>query len=177
MIVDTKEITNPILVIAILLLAASIAYVGYNYGHVNANTQVTPVVVTPVPTPIPTPTPDPTYLTNVVTVSSMETGGGFPQINIREDDRCFDVSYSDYDRISVGDRIQLHVVSTYTPFSSLVYKVDYVNVVSHHRSNTRYYYYNDRYYRDDDRVTVEVTHDEARRYGYSHERPNWWLDD
>lgn len=166
--------TSPLLIIVILILAAAIAYAGYNYGHVNAITP-TVVAVTPVPTPIPT--PDPTYTTNVVTVSSMTTSGGFPQINIREDDRCFDVSYSDYDRLSVGDKIQLHVVSTYRPFSCLVYKVDYVNIISHHRSNLRYYYWNDRYYRNDDRVTIEVTRDEANRHGYSRERPNWWLDD
>jgi len=165
---------NPILIIVILLLAASVAYAGYNYGHVNATT---PTVITVTPFPTPTPTPDTSYLTNTVTISSMTTSGGFPQINIREDDRCFDVSYSDYDRLSVGDKIQLHVVSTYTPFSSLVYKVDYVNIISHHRSNTRYYYWNDHYYRNDDRVTVEVTRDEAYRHGYSRERPNWWLDD
>ncbi len=165
---------NPILIIVILLLAASVAYAGYNYGHVNATT---PTVITVTPVPTPTPIPDTSYLTNVVTVSSMTTSGGFPQVNIREDDRCFDVSYSDYDRLSVGDKIQLHVVSTYTPFSSLVYKVDYVNIISHHRGNTRYYYWNDHYYRNDDRVTVEVTRDEAYRYGYSRERPNWWLDD
>ena len=167
---------NPILIIVILLLAASVAYAGYNYGHVNATTP-TVITVTPVATPIPTPTPDPTYLTNTVTISSMTTSGGFPQINIREDDRCFDVSYADYDRLSVGDRIQLHVVSTYRPYSCLVYKVDYVNIISHHMSNTRYYYWNDHYYRNDDRVTVEVTRDEAYRHGYSRERPNWWLED
>lgn len=170
----TINTENPILIIVILLLAASVAYAGYNYGHVNATT---PTVITVTPAPTPTPTPDPTYLTNTVTISSMTTSGGFPQINIREDDRCFDVSYADYDRLSVGDRIQLHVVSTYRPYSCLVYKVDYVNIISHHRSNTRYYYWNDHYYRNDDRVTVEVTRDEAYRHGYSRERPNWWLED
>lgn len=174
MIVDTKDITTPILVIAVLILAASIAYAGYNYGHVNATT---PTVITVTPAPIPTPTPDPTYLTNVVTISGMTTNGGFPQVNIREDNRCFDVSYSDYDRLSVGDKIQLHVVSTYNPYGTVVYKVDYVNIVSHRYSNTRYYYWNDRYYRNDDRVTIEVTRDEANRHGYTRERPNWWYDD
>ena len=170
----TINTENPILIIVILLLAASVAYAGYNYGHVNATT---PTVITVTPAPTPTPTPDTSYLTNTVTISSMTTSGGFPQINIREDDRCFDVSYADYDRLSVGDRIQLHVVSTYRPYSCLVYKVDYVNIISHHRSNTRYYYWNDHYYRNDDRVTVEVTRDEAYRHGYSRERPNWWLED
>lgn len=172
----TINTENPILIIVILLLAASVAYAGYNYGHVNATTP-TVITVTPVVTPIPTPTPDPTYLTNTVTISSMTTSGGFPQINIREDDRCFDVSYADYDRLSVGDRIQLHVVSTYRPYSCLVYKVDYVNIISHHRSNTHYYYYNHKYWRDDDHVTIEVTRDGANKHGYSRERPNWWLDD
>lgn len=167
--------TNSILVIVILILAASIAYAGYNYGHANTVTPTVVTVVTPAPTP--TPTPDPAYLTNVVTVSSMTCSAGFAQVNIREDNRIFDVSYSDYDRLSVGDKIQLHVVSTYTPFSSLVYKVDYVNIISHRYSNTRYYYYNHKYWRNDDRVTVEVTQDEAYKHGYSRERPNWWLDD
>lgn len=170
-----NDIATPILVIVILILAASIAYAGYNYGHVNTVTPTVVTVVTPAPTP--TPTPDPAYLTNVVTISSMETGGGFPQVNIREDNRCFDVSYSDYDRLSVGDKIQLHVVSTYNPYGTTVYKTDYVNIISHHYSNTHYYYYDHKYWRDDNRVTIEVTRDEAYRYGYSRERPNWWLDD
>ena len=151
MLIDTKEITTPILVIVILILAASIAYAGYNYGHVNTTT---PTVITVTPTPVPTSTPDPTYMTNVVTISSMETGGGFPQVNIREDNRCFDVSYSDYDRLSVGDRVQFHVVSSYNPWGNVIYKVDYVNIISHHYSNTQYYYYNHKYWRNDDRVTV-----------------------
>jgi hypothetical protein len=165
---------NPILIIVILLLAASVAYAGYNYGHV---TTTTPTVVTVTPVPTPTPAPDTSYLTNVVTISSMTTSGGFCQINIINDDRTFNVPYSYYDELSPEDRVQFHVVSTYTPFSSVVYKVDYVNIISHHRSNTRYYYWNDRYYRDDDRVTVEVTRDEARRHDWVNERPNWWLDD
>ena len=175
MMIDTKEITTPILVIAVLILAASIAYAGYNYGHVN--TPSTPTVITVTSTPVPTPTPDPTYLTNVVSVDSMTTSAGFCQINIREDNRIFDVPYSYYDELSPEDRVQFHVVSTYNPYGSVVYKVDYVNIISHHWSNTRYYYYNNRYWRDDDRVTIEVTRDEAYKHGYSRERPNWWLDD
>lgn len=174
MMIDTKEITTPILVIAVLILAAAIAYAGYNYGHVNATT---PTVVTVAPTPVPTPTPDPTYLTNVVTVSSMTCSAGFAQVNIREDNRIFDVPYSYYDELSPEDHVQFHVVSTYNPYGSVVYKVDYVNIISHHWSNTRYYYYNNRYWRDDDSVTIEVTRDEAYKHGYSRERPNWWLDD
>jgi len=173
MILDTKDIEKPILVIVILILAAAIAYAGYNYGHVNT----TPAVVTVTPTPVPTPTPDPTYLTNVVSVDSMTTSAGFAQVNIREDNRIFDVPYSYYDELNVGDKIQFHVVSTYNPYGSVVYKVDYVNIISHHWSNTRYHYYDHKYWRDDDRVTIEVTRDEAYKHGYSRERPNWWLDD
>ena len=176
MLIDTKEITTPILVIVILILAASIAYAGYNYAHTNSTTPVV-VTVTPTPTPVPTPTPDPSYLTNVVTIDSMTGSAGFAQVNIRQDGRIFDVPYSYYDELNVGDRVQFHVVSSYNPYGSVVYKVDYVNIISHYHSNTRYYYWNDRYYRDDDRVTVEVTRDEAYRHGYSRERPNWWLDD
>ncbi len=172
MLVDTKEITTPILVIVVLILAASIAYAGYNYGHTNT------VVTTPiVATVTPTPTPNPSYLTNVVTISSMTTSASFAQVNIREDNRIFDVPYSYYDELTPGDRVQFHVVSTYTPFSSIVYKVDYVTIISHYWSHTRYYYYNDRYWKDDDRVTIEVTWDEAYKHGYSHERPNWWSND
>ena len=169
MIVDTKEYTTPILVIVVLLLAASIAYAGYYYGHVNIIT-TTPTVVTVASTT----TSDTSYLTNVVTVDSMTTSGGFPQINIREDDRIFNVPYSYYDELDVGDRIQLHVVSTYTPFSTIVYKVDYVTIVSHSWSNTRYYYYENKYYRDDDRVTVEVTRDEASRHNFVNGKPAHW---
>lgn len=172
MIVDTKEYTTPILVIVVLLLAASIAYAGYNYGHVNIIT-TTPTVVTVASTT----TSDTSYLTNVVTVDSMTTSGGFPQINIREDDRIFNVPYSYYDELNVGDRVQFHVVSTYTPFSTIVYKVDYVTIISHSWSNTRYYYYNDKYYRDDNRVTVEVTRDEASRHNFVNGRPSRWVDD
>ena len=168
MLIDTSKYTTPILVIVVLILAASIAYAGYNYGHVN--TVATPTVVTITPTA----TPDTSYLTNVVTVSSMTTSGGFPQVNIREDDRAFNVPYSYYDELTPGDRVQFHVVSTYTPFSSIVYKVDYVNIISHSWSNTRYYYWNDRYYRDDDRVTIEVTRDEARKHNFVNGRPERW---
>jgi len=166
MLIDTSKCTTPILVIAILLLTASIAYAGYNYGHANIPTQTSVVIVTPTPTPEPT-----SYLTNVVTVDSMTTSGGFPQINIREDSRIFDVPYSYYDELTPGDRVQFHVVSTYTPFSTLVYKVDYVSIISHHWSNTRYYYWNDRYYRDDNHVTIEVTRDEAYNHNWVNERP------
>jgi len=169
---DTKDITTPIFVIAILLLSASIAYAGYNYGHVNA-----PTVVKVAPTPVPTPTPDPTYLTNVVTISSMTCAAGFAQVNIREDTRIFDVPYSYYDELNMGDRVQFHVVSTYTPYNAIVYKVDYINIISHHWSNTRYYYYNDRYWRDDDRVTIEVTRDEAYKHDWVNGRPSRWYDD
>ena len=177
MLIDTKEITTPILVIVILILAASIAYAGYNYGHVAATTPAVVTVVTPVPTPVPTPTPDTTYLTNVVSVDSMTTSAGFCQINIREDNRIFDVPYSYYDELSPEDRVQFHVVSTYNTWGNVIYKVDYVNIISHHYSNTRYYYYNHKYWRDNDRVTIEVTRDEAYKHGYSRDRPNWWLDD
>lgn len=166
--------TSPILIIVILVLAAAIAYAGYNYGHVNATTP-TVIAVTPVPTP--TPIPDTSYLTNVVTVSGMTCAAGFAQVNILQDNRIFDVPYSYYDELSPEDRVQFHVVSTYNPYGTVVYKVDYVNIISHHRSNTRYYYWNDRYYRNDDRVTIEVTRDEANRHGYTRDRPNWWLDD
>jgi hypothetical protein len=165
---------NPILIIVILLLAASVAYAGYNYGHVNATT---PTVITVTPAPTPTPTPDTSYLTNTVTVSSMTCAAGFAQVNIIQDNRIFDVPYSYYDELSPEDRVQFHVVSTYNPYGNVVYKVDYVNIVSHHRSNTHYYYYNHKYWRDDDRVTIEVTRDEANKHGYSRERPNWWMDD
>jgi hypothetical protein len=104
----------------------------------------------------------------------MTTSGGFPQINIREDDRIFNVPYSYYDELNVGDRIQLHVVSTYTPFSTIVYKVDYVTIVSHSWDNTQYYYYDNKYYRDDNRVTVEVTRDEASRHNFVNGRPAHW---
>ena len=170
----TTNTENPLLIIVILILAAAIAYAGYNYGHVNATT---PTVITVTPVPTPTPTPDTSYLTNVVTVSSMTCSAGFAQVNILQDNRIFDVPYSYYDELSPEDRVQFHVVSTYNPYGTVVYKVDYVNIISHHRSNTRYYYWNDRYYRNDDRVTIEVTRDEANRHGYLRERPNWWLDD
>jgi len=171
MILDTKELEKPILVIVILLLAAVIAYAGYNYGH--ANTIAPPIVVTPTvaPTPVPTPT-DTSYLTNVLTVDSMTTGGGFPQVNIREDNRIFDVMYSDYDNLNVGDRVQFHVVSTYNPYGNIVYKTDYVSIISHSWSNTRYYYYSNKYYRDNDRVTVEVTRDEASKHDFVNGRPS-----
>jgi hypothetical protein len=170
MIFDTKDLQTPIFVIAILILAAAIAYAGYNYGHVNTVTTPTVVTVTP------TVTPDTTYLTNVVTVDALTTSGGFCQVNIREDDRAFNVPYSYYDDLNVGDRIQLHVVSSYTPFSSVVYKVDYVTTISHYWSNTRYYYYDNRYYRDDNRVTVEVTRDEAWKHDYVNEKPSHWRE-
>ncbi len=169
MIVDTESVEKPIFVIVILILAAAIAYAGYNYGHT-----INTVVVTPTVTPTSTPMQPTSYLTNVVTVDSMTTSGGFCQVNIREDNRIFDVSYSDYDRLSVGDRIQLHVVSTYTPFSSLVYKTDYVTIISHYWSNTCYYYYDHRYWRDDNRVTIEVNKDEAWDHNYKNERPPNW---
>jgi hypothetical protein len=170
MLIDTKEIEKPILVIVVLILAAAIAYAGYNYGHVNTVTTPTVVTVTP------TTTPETSYLTNVVTVDSMTTSGGFPQVNIREDDRAFNVPYSYYDDLNVGDRIQLHVVSSYIPFSSVVYKVDYVTIISHSWSNTRYYYYDNRYYRDDDRVTIEISKDEAWKHEYKNERPSHWRE-
>lgn len=156
MILDTQDIEKPILVIVILILAAAIAYAGYNYGHVNT----TPTAITV------TPTPDPTYLTNVVTISSMSCAEGFAQVNIREDNRVFDVPYSYYDELSVGDSVQLHVISTYKPYSTTIYKVDYVNIISHYHSKIHYYYTDGRYWKDDDHVTVEVTRDEARKHGW-----------
>jgi len=173
MTLETKDITTSIFVLAILLLAAAIAYAGYNYGHANS----TSTVVTITSTPVPTPTPNPSYLTNVVTVDSMTTSGGFCQVNIREDDRTFNVPYADYDELNVGDRIQLHVVSTYIPFSSVVYKVDYVTIISHYWSHTRSHHYNDKYWRDDDRVTIEVTRDEAYKHKYTNGKPWKWYND
>ena len=168
---------NPILIIVILLLAASVAYAGYNYGYMNNTVTTTQTVVTVTPTPI----PDTSYLTNVVTVDFIATSEGFNMINIREDDRTFNVPYSYYDELNVGDRIQLHVVSTYTPFSTIVYKVDYVTIVSHswsntqyHNYDTRYYYYDNKYYRDDNHVTVEVTRDEASRHNFVNGKPAHW---
>ena len=173
MTLDTKEITTPIFVIVILILAAAIAYAGYNYGHVNSNV-VTSTVATVASTPVPTPTPDTSYLTNVVTVDSMTTSGGFPQVNIREDNRAFNVLYSDYDNLNVGDRVQFHVVSTYSPYGGIIYKTDYVVIVSHSWDNTRYYYYDNKYYRDDNHVTVEVTRDEASRHNFVNGKPAHW---
>jgi len=171
MILDTKEIEKPIFVIVVLLLAAAIAYAGYNYGHMNTNS----VVVTPTVAPTPVPTPvDTSYLTNVVTIDEMTSSGGFPQINIIDDNRMFNVPYSYYDILTPGDRVQFHVVNTYVPFSSVVYKVDYVNIISHSWSNTQYYYYDNRYYRDDNRVTVEVTRDEASKHNFVNGRPAHW---
>jgi hypothetical protein len=171
MLIDTKGLEKPIFVIVVLLLAAAIAYAGYNYGHVN--TVTTPTVVT-APTPVPTPA-DTSYLTNVVTVDAMTTAAGFAQVDIRQDTRIFDVTYSDYDRLNVGDRVQFHVVSTYNPYGSVVYKTDYVVIVSHSWDNYYHYYqYNNKYYRDDNHVTVEVTRDEATRRGYVSGRPAHW---
>ena len=175
MMIDTSDIEKPIFVIVVLILAAAIAYTGYSYNHAQSQTPVVinnPTVVTPIPTP----TPDPSYLTNVVTVSSATTSGGFPQVNIRQDNRIFDVTYSDYDRLSIGDRVQFHVVSTYNPYGTVVYKTDYVNIISHSWSNTKYYYYNHKYWRDDDRVTIEVDRDEAWEHEYENKRPRHWRD-
>jgi hypothetical protein len=173
MTLETKDITTSIFVLAILLLAAAIAYAGYNYGHTNS----TSTVVTITPTPVPIPTPNPSYLTNVVTVDSMTTSASFAQVNIREDNRIFDVPYSYYDELTPGDRVQFHVVSTYNPYGSVVYKVDYVTIISHYWSNTRYYYYNDKYWRDDDHVTIEVTWDEAYKHKYTNGKPERWYND
>ena len=161
---------SPILIIVILLLAASVAYAGYNYGHANTVTTTSSTVATVTPTP----TTDTSYLTSTVTVDSMTTSGGFPQVNIREDNRAFNVLYSDYDNLNVGDRVQFHVVSTYSPYGGIIYKTDYVVIVSHSWDNTRYYYYDNKYYRDDNHVTVEVTRDEASRHNFVNGKPSRW---
>ena len=172
MLIDTKGLEKPIFVIVVLLLAAAIAYAGYNYGHVN--TVATPTVVTP--TSVSTPA-DASYLTNVVTVDSMTTSAGFAQVNIRQDTRIFDVAYPDYDNLNVGDRIQLHVVSSYNPWGTVVYKTDYVVIVSRSWDNYYHYYqYNNKYYRDDNRVTVEVTRDEATKHGFVSGKPAHWRE-
>ena len=168
--------TNPLLVIVILILAASSAYAGYNYGHVNATTPSVVTVVTPTPTPVPTPTAPAAYWTGALLVTGLTTGAGWPEAVVM-DGRAFQISYSDYDRISPQDYVSFYVVSTSNPYGTIIYNAETVNIVSHHYSNTRYYYYDHKYWRNDDRVTIEVTRDEANEHGYSRERPNWWLDD
>jgi hypothetical protein len=163
-------------VIAVLILAAAIAYAGYNYGHVNTPSTPTVVTVIPTPTPVPTPTIPAAYWTGPLLVTELTTGAGWPEAIVM-DGRGFQISYSDYNRISPQDYVSFYVTSTFNPYGTVIYNAQAVSITSHHRSNTRYYYYNDRYWRDDDRVTIEVTMDEAYKHGYSRERSNWWLDD
>jgi hypothetical protein len=166
MLIDTSKCTTPILVIAILLLAASVAYAGYNYGHVNTTT--TPIVVTVTPTP--TPTTPAAYWTGPLLVTELTTGAGWPEAVVA-DKRGFQISYSDYNRIYPQDYVSFYVVSTINPYGTTIYVAQAISITSHHWSNTRYYYWNDHYYRDDDRVTIEVTRDEAYRHDWVNERP------
>ena len=168
MIIDTKSIEKPIFVIVILILAAAIAYAGYNYGH----TTNTVVVTTPTvaPTPVPTQTTPSAYWTGPLLVTGLTTGAGWPEAVV-SDGRGFQISYSDYDNIYPQDYVSFYVVSTINPYGTTIYVAQAVSIVSHSWSNTRYYYYDNRYYRDDNRVTVEVTKDEAVRHTYVNEKP------
>lgn len=169
MIVDTKEIKTPVFVIVILLLAAAIAYAGYNYGHVNTVT-TTSTVVTVTPTPTPTTTTPAAYWTGPLLVTELTTGAGWPEAVVA-DGRGFQISYSDYDKLQPQDYASFYVVSTINPYGSTIYVAQVVSITSHSWDNTRYYYYDNKYYRDDNRVTVEVTRDEASRHNFVNGKP------
>lgn len=132
MLIDTEKLTTPIIVIVVLILAASIAYAGYNYGH--ANIPTTPTVVTVTPTPTPTFS---IYTTNTVEIVTLTTGAGFPQANVA-DGRAFEISYSDYDRLRLHDRVQFTVTGTFKPYNDIVYQASNVYIVS--RAWDRYCY-------------------------------------
>jgi len=170
MIVDTKEITTPILVIVILLLTASIAYAGYSYEHANTINTPTVATVTPAPTPVPTPTTPAAYWTGPLLVTELTTGAGWPEAVVA-DGRGFQISYSDYDNLQPQDYASFYVVSTINPYGSVIYVAQAVSITSHSWDNMRYYYYNNKYYRDDNHVTVEVTRDEASRHNFVNVRP------
>jgi hypothetical protein len=175
MLLDTHEIEKPIFVIVVLILAATIAYAGYNYGHVNTTTNTVVVTPTIAPTPVPTPTTPAAYWTGPLLVTELTTGAGWPE-SVVSDGRGFQISYSDYDNIYPQDRVSFYVVSTINPYGTVIYVAQAVNIVSHSWSNTRYYYWDNHYYRDDNRVTVEVTRDEATRNDYKNEKPSHWRE-
>jgi hypothetical protein len=147
------------IVIGIIVVMAVGAYL----FHPAAAAPVTPVIV---PTPIPTPTPAPLETTNILTVTLMTTSGGFPQIGVQEDTRCFWVSWNDYDRIRLGDKIIFTLNGQHNLYNNIQYNVVAINIVGHRYNRQydypRYYDDNGRYYQYDGYRTDEVSWKQVR---------------
>ena len=132
--IDTKDIVKWVtfvVVAAILILVGAAAALfifspGIHPGTASSET-TSSVVVTP--TPVASPYPQ---LTNIVTVSSMTTSGGQPQVNIQEDGRTFFLqNWADYDNLRLGDRVQFTIVGTQNLYNGVQYIVSSVNIVSY----------------------------------------------
>ena len=147
------------IVIGIIVVMAAGAYLFHP-----AVTPVTPVIV---PTPVPTPTPVTLEITNVLTVTSMTESGGFPQIGVQEDDRCFWLSYNDYDNIRLGDRVRFTINGKHNLYNNVQYNVVSVNIISHrydryYNNYPRYYHYQGRYYQYDGHTVDPMTWKQVR---------------
>jgi hypothetical protein len=129
--IDTKDIVKAVgivIVVVILLGIGAVAALfifspGIHIGETSTTT------IAPTPTPVTSPYPQ---LTNIVTVSSMTTSGGQPQVGIQEDSRTFFLqNWADYDNLRLGDRVQFTIVGTQNLYNGVQYTVSSVNIVSY----------------------------------------------
>ena len=131
--IDTKNIVNGaiivvLIIVALIVGAAAALYIFSPIAHPGGTSQATPVVES---TPTPTASQYP-QLTNVVTVSSMTTSSGQPQVGIQEDSRTFFLqNWADYDNLQIGDRVQFNIVGTQNLYNGVQYTVSSVNIVSY----------------------------------------------
>ena len=150
--------------IAAIIVISIIAIMGVGAFLFAPHSTPPTVIVT---TPAPTPTPAPLETTNVLTVTLMTTSGGFPQIGVQEDDRCFWLSYNDYDNIRLGDRVRFTINGKHNLYNNVQYNVVSVNIISHrydryYNNYPRYYHYQGRYYQYDGHTVDPMTWKQIR---------------
>lgn len=135
--IDTKNIVNGAIVVVLIIIAlivgAAAALFVFSPG-LHPGTQV--VTQTPIVEPTPTPTPL-IQVTNPVTISSMTTSGGFPQINIKEDSRTFRVDWNTYDYLQVDDVVRFTIAGTEPMYGGTVYDAT-ADIVSYKYDNSDY---------------------------------------
>ena len=136
--IDTKDIVKWIgfVIIGIILIVVGgfAALFVFSPGLHPGTAVSTPTVVTPVPTP----TPVVYQTTNSVTISSMTTSAGFPQVNIKEDTRVFRVDWNTYDYLRVDDVVRFVITGTEPMYGGTVYDVKVDSYIRRYDDN----YYN-----------------------------------
>jgi hypothetical protein len=181
--IDTKDIVRWItfVVVAVILIVLGalgsifIFSPGVHIGETSTS------IIAPTSTPT---APQYPQLTNIVTISSMTTSGGFPQINIREDSRTFRVDWNTYDDLHIDDVVRFTIIGTESMYGGTVYDSTVEVVYYGSDSDSRviygpsvvnygvaYYHYRGKYYQYDGHRTDVVSWKEVRNQRVIEERP------